>query len=146
MRKRFPLIRQHDLKDCGPACLAMISKYYGLSVPISKIRESTGTDLQGTNIQGLLEASEQLGFDAKGVKATDTSVITEIPLPAIAHVVIDEGFLHYIVIYKIKKNKVFIADPDKGLITYSLNEFQDIWTGVLVLLQPNRYFKKRKEF
>ncbi|OPA02033.1 bacteriocin ABC transporter ATP-binding protein [Bacillus cereus] len=144
LRKKFPLIRQHDLKDCGPACLAMISKYYGLSVPISKIRESTGTDLQGTNIQGLLEASEQLGFDAKGVKATDTSVITEISLPAIAHVVIDEGFLHYVVIYKIKKNKVFIADPDKGLITYSLNEFQDIWTGVLVLLHPNRYFKKEK--
>ncbi|WP_164085716.1 peptidase domain-containing ABC transporter [Bacillus wiedmannii] len=145
LKKRFPLIRQHDLKDCGPACLAMISKYYGLSMPISKIRESTGTNLEGTNIQGLLEASEQLGFDAKGVKATDTSVITEISLPAIAHVVIDEGFLHYIVIYKIKRNKVFIADPDKGLITYSLNEFQDIWTGVLVLLHPNRYFKKEKD-
>lgn len=145
LRKRsFPLIRQHDLKDCGPACLAMVSKYYGLSTPISKIRESAGTDLQGTNITGLVEASGRLGFDARAVKATDTSVITEISLPAIAHVIVDEGFLHYVVIYKIKRNRVYIADPDKGLITYSLNDFQDIWTNVLVLLQPNRYFKKEK--
>ncbi|MCR6850509.1 peptidase domain-containing ABC transporter [Bacillus sp. IBL03825] len=145
MRKRsFPLIRQHDLKDCGPACLAMISKHYGLSVSISKIRESAGTDLQGTNVAGLVEASERLGFDARAVRATDISAITEISLPVIAHVIVDEGFLHYVVIYKIKKNKVYIADPDKGLITYSLNDFQDIWTNVLVLLQPNKYFKKEK--
>lgn len=140
----FPLIKQHDLKDCGPACLAMISKYYGLSTHISKIRDIAGTDLQGTNIKGLLEASEQLGFEAKGAKATDATVLEEIPLPAIAHVFTEEGMLHYVVIYKVKKEKIWIADPDKGLTTYNLADFKEIWTGILVLLQPGPYFKKEK--
>ncbi|MDM5191437.1 peptidase domain-containing ABC transporter [Bacillus hominis] len=143
-RKRFPFIRQYDLKDCGPTCLAMISKYYGLTMSISKIREVAGTDLLGTNIKGLLEASEQLGFDARGVKVTDTSAITEIPLPAIAHIITEEGVMHYVVVYKIKRDKIFIADPDKGLITYNIEDFDDLWTGVLVLLQPGKYFKKEK--
>ncbi|MBJ7961085.1 peptidase domain-containing ABC transporter [Bacillus cereus group sp. N28] len=143
-RKRFPFIRQYDLKDCGPTCLAMISKYYGLTMSISKIREVAGTDLLGTNIKGLLEASEQLGFDARGVKVADTSAITEIPLPAIAHIITEEGVMHYVVVYKIKRDKIFIADPDKGLITYNIEDFDDLWTGVLVLLQPGKYFKKEK--
>ncbi|PEY35338.1 bacteriocin ABC transporter ATP-binding protein [Bacillus cereus] len=143
-RKKFPFIRQSDLKDCGPACLAMIAKYYGFTMSISKVREVAGTDLQGTNIKGLLEASEQLGFDARGVKVTDTSVIKEIPLPAIAHIITEEGVMHYVVVYKIKRDKIFIADPDKGLITYNIESFDDLWTGVLVLLQPGKYFKKEK--
>lgn len=142
-RKKFPLIKQHDLKDCGPACLAMISRYYGLSISISRIREVAGTDLQGTNIKGLLEAGERLGFEMKGVKATNPEALNTVPLPTIAHVV-DEGLLHYVVIYKVKKNKIFIADPEKGLVTYSLDEFTQIWTGILVLVAPGYQFQKGK--
>lgn len=142
-RKKFPLIKQHDLKDCGPACLAMISRYYGLSISISRIREVAGTDLQGTNIKGLLEAGERLGFEMKGVKATNPEALNTVPLPTIAHV-LDEGLLHYVVIYKVKKNKIFIADPEKGLVTYSLDEFAQIWTGILVLVAPGYQFQKGK--
>ncbi|PEE25998.1 cysteine peptidase family C39 domain-containing protein, partial [Bacillus toyonensis] len=138
-RKKFPLIKQHDLKDCGPACLAMISRYYGLSISISRIREVAGTDLQGTNIKGVLEAGERLGFEMKGVKATNPEALNTVPLPTIAHV-LDEGLLHYVVIYKVKKNKIFIADPEKGLVTYSLDEFTQIWTGILVLVAPGYQF------
>lgn len=80
----------------------MISRYYGLSISISRIREVAGTDLQGTNIKGLLEAGERLGFEMKGVKATNPEALNTVPLPTIAHVV-DEGLLHYVVIYKVKK-------------------------------------------
>ncbi|GGE85982.1 peptidase domain-containing ABC transporter [Priestia taiwanensis] len=143
MKSKFVCIKQHDLKDCGPACLAMISRHYGLNMAISKIREIAGTDLQGTNIKGLLEAGEKLGFDIKGVKATnkDIEVLREIPLPAIAHIV-DEGLLHYVVIYKVKNNIIYIADPAKGNIEYTLQEFQNIWTGILVLMKPQDKFQK----
>ena len=90
----------------------MISRYYGFETSISKLREVAGTDLHGTNVQGLIESGEKLGFDVKGVRATDSSALKEIPLPAIAHVVVDETLLHYVVVYKIK-NKVYIADPVK---------------------------------
>ncbi|MCU4923920.1 peptidase domain-containing ABC transporter [Bacillus cereus] len=143
--RKFTCIKQNDLKDCGPACLAMISRYYGLTMPISKIREIAGTDLQGTNIKGLIEAGERLGFEVKGVKATNKNALEEIQLPAIAHIVVNGGLLHYVVIHKIKKNKIYIADPEKGLITYMLDEFCQIWTGILVLMSPSKNFQKGNE-
>ncbi|PGT13528.1 MULTISPECIES: peptidase domain-containing ABC transporter [Bacillus cereus group] len=144
-KKKFTYIKQQDLKDCGPACLAMISRHYGFTMPISKIREVAGTDLEGTNIKGLIEAGGKLGFDVKGVKATKPEDLKEIPLPAIAHIVGNNGFLHYVVIYKVKDNKIYIADPEKGLITYLLGEFCQMWTGILVLLSPGQNFQKGKE-
>lgn len=142
--KKISYIRQQDLKDCGPACLAMISRYYGFTMSISKIREVAGTDLEGTNIKGLIEAGEKLGFEVKGVKATNFEALKEIPLPAIAHVVMDGGLLHYVVIHKVKNNKIYIVDPEKGFITYSLEEFGQIWTGILVLMTPSGDFQTGK--
>ncbi|MEB8804264.1 peptidase domain-containing ABC transporter [Bacillus cereus] len=145
MSRKFVCIKQQDLKDCGPACLAMISRYYGFTTSISKIREIAGTDLEGTNIQGLIESGERLGFEVKGVKATNPNALNEISLPAIAHIVVDGGLLHYVVIYRIKKNKVYIADPGRGHVTYLLDEFCKMWTGILVLMSPGTKFEKGKE-
>nr|WP_240495799.1 cysteine peptidase family C39 domain-containing protein [Thermoanaerobacterium sp. PSU-2] len=66
--KCYVCIKQHDIKDCGAACLATISKQYVLKIPISKIREAAGTDKQETRTYGLIKAAEKLGFTAKGVK------------------------------------------------------------------------------
>ncbi|MGK9185731.1 peptidase domain-containing ABC transporter [Priestia filamentosa] len=140
--KKFIYIRQHDLKDCGPACLAMISRFYGLKMSISKIREIAGTDLDGTNIKGLIYAAENLGFETRGVKAKKVDDLKGIPLPAIAHVVTGEGILHYVVIRKVKGDKVYIADPDKGGIKLSLEEFSHIWTGITLLVRPSQTFQK----
>ncbi|MEK3645999.1 cysteine peptidase family C39 domain-containing protein [Aeribacillus sp. FSL M8-0235] len=104
-------MKQHDIKDCGPACLATIAKQYGLKIPISKLREIAKTDKQGTNLYGLIKAAEQLGFTAKGVKGNKESFFSPFPLPAIAHVVINNSLLHYVVIHKITKEQVIIADP-----------------------------------
>ncbi|KXY30540.1 peptidase domain-containing ABC transporter [Bacillus sp. FSL K6-0067] len=145
LNKKFVCIKQQDVKDCGPACLAMISRYYGLTMAISKIREIAGTDLEGTNIKGLMEAGEKLGLEVKGVRATDSEALKEIPLPAIAHVVVDGGMLHYVVIHKIKKNKIYVADPGKGHITYLVDEFCKMWTGILVLMTPGQQFQKGKD-
>ncbi|MFP3414299.1 peptidase domain-containing ABC transporter [Bacillus sp. SIMBA_074] len=145
VRKKFRCIKQHDLKDCGPACLAMISRHYGLSISISKIREVAGTDLHGTNIKGLLAAANSLDFDTKGVKATSVDALQEIPLPAIAHVIMDGGLLHYVVIHKVKNGKIYVADPAQGLVTYTLVDFCQIWQGILVLLTPRQNFQKGKK-
>ena len=61
-------IRQHDVTDCGAACLATICKQNGYKIGISQIREVAGTDRQGTNVYGVIKAAETLGFSAKGVK------------------------------------------------------------------------------
>ncbi|MBN1038409.1 peptidase domain-containing ABC transporter [Clostridium botulinum] len=144
--KKYICIKQHDLKDCGAACLATISKQYGLKIPISKIREVAGTDKQGTSAYGLIKATEQLGFTAKGVKVNKPEdIFTEFPIPAIAHVVIDGSFLHYVVIHKITKKEILIADPAKGIVKYAPEDFFKIWTGVLILMVKSAEFKKGDE-
>ena len=121
--KKYYCIKQYDITDCGAACLATISKQYGLKIPITKIREVAGTDKQGTNAYGVVKAAEQLGFTSKAVHGNKEAFFSEFPLPAIAHVVVDGSLLHYVVIHKITKNQVVVADPGKGIVKYTLEEF-----------------------
>ncbi|HBI7169193.1 TPA: peptidase domain-containing ABC transporter, partial [Clostridium perfringens] len=143
---RYKCIKQHDYKDCGCACLATICKQYGLKFPISKIREVAGTDKEGTSALGVIQAAEKLGFSSKGVKANKPEdIFGEIPLPAIAHVVIDKTMLHYVVIHKISKKEIIVADPAKGIVKYKPSDFFNIWTGILLIMTPTAEFKKGNE-
>lgn len=138
----YKCIKQHDITDCGAACLATISKQYGLNLSISSIREAAGTDKRGTNVYGMVEAAKSLGFSAQAVKGDKKAFFSEFPLPCIAHVVVDNGLLHYVVIHKITKNKIIIADPAKGIVNYKPDDFFNIWTGVLIILVPSVHFEK----
>ena len=159
--KKSTLIKQHDIKDCGAACLASVSAHYGLKMPIAKIRQLSHTDTRGTNVLGMVQGLEKMGFNAKGVKG-GADVLPEIPLPAIAHIITKEQYHHYVVIYEVKKTKnsksnesapsplervgVRIMDPAFGKIEeYTIEEFSKIWTGVLILLEPNEYFEQKDE-
>jgi len=138
-------IKQHDITDCGAACLASISAHYKLEIPIARIRQYAGTDKKGTNVLGLIEAAQKLGFEAKGVRGELDSLF-KIPKPAIAHVIVREQLQHYVVIYKVDKKHITIMDPGTGKIhKKSHAEFQKEWTGVLVLLLPDESFKKGNE-
>ncbi|WP_461615783.1 peptidase domain-containing ABC transporter [Clostridium sp. Marseille-QA1073] len=144
--KRYVCIKQHDLKDCGAACIATISKQYGLKIPISKIREAAGTDKQGTSALGIIKVAEHLGFSAKGVRVSNTEdIFSELPLPAIAHVVVDGALLHYVVIHRIDEKEILIADPARGIVKYSPEDFFKIWTGILIIMIPTEKFKKGDE-
>ena len=115
--KKYHCIKQHDIKDCGAACLATISKQYGLKIPISKIREVAGTDMNGTSAYGVVKAAETLGFTAKGVKASKPEdIFSEFPKPAIAHVIVDGALLHYVVIHKVTKDEILVADSGKVIM------------------------------
>ena len=143
--KSSTLIKQHDMRDCGAACLASVAGHYGLQLPIAKIRQLCHTDKRGTNALGLIQGLEQMGFNAKGVKASLEN-LPQAPLPAIAHTIFKEQFQHYVVIYKIHKGKISVMNPAYGKIeTYTTEEFAKIWIGVLILLEPNEYFEQRNE-
>ena len=115
-----------------------------MKIPITKIREVAGTD-RGTNAYGVIKAAEQLGFTAKAVRGDKEAFFSEFPLPAIAHVVMDGSLLHYVVIHKITKKEVIVADPGKGIVKYTPEEFFKLWTGVLILLVPSPKFEKGDE-
>lgn len=153
---KYYCVKQHDITDCGAACLATISKQNGYKVSISKIREIAGTDREGTNVYGIIQAAEQLGFSAKGVKGNKEAFFSsEFPLPCIAHVLIDGELMHYVVIHKITKRRVIIADPAIGIVKLSPKEFlgqtmsEEVakyrWTGILILLTKKEAFDKGNE-
>lgn len=153
---KYYCVKQHDITDCGAACLATISKQNGYKIGISKIREVAGTDKQGTNAYGVIKAAEQLGFSAKGVKGNKEAFFSDFPLPCIAHVIVNGSLLHYVVIHKITKKQVIIADPGVGIVKLTPEEFfgeiheegkppKYQWSGVLILLVKNETFKKGDE-
>ncbi|AEE50426.1 peptidase domain-containing ABC transporter [Haliscomenobacter hydrossis] len=134
-------IKQHDITDCGAACIASICAHYKLKLPIARIRQKAGTDQKGTNLLGMIAAVEQLGFSAKGVKA-QMAALSKIPLPAIAHVIVNKQLHHYVVLYKVEKSSVLVMDPGMGrLEKWPTEKFQEMWTGVLLLLAPNDTFE-----
>lgn len=148
MFKKYCFINQNDEKDCGTTCLAIIAKHYGLRVSLSKLRETAGTDNLGTNVYSLIKCANEIGFDAKGIKATKEFLFNEINIPCIAHIIkhTSEGpILHFIVIHKISNNKVIIADPAEGIVTYTANEFLKLWTNILILIEPNKDFKLQEQ-
>lgn len=139
------LVKQHDIKDCGAACLASVGAYYGLKMPIAKIRQICHTDTRGTNVLGMIQGLEAMGFNAKGVKG-GLDALPDIPLPAIAHIVVNGQLHHFVVIYKVSKTKIQVMDPAYGKMEeYSFEKFAKVWTGVLILLEPNEYFEQKDE-
>lgn len=138
------LIKQHDSSDCAAACLAMICMYYKKDSSITKLRDVLGTDIKGTTLKGLESGANKLGFDTKAIRVDKESFKSKYTLPAIAHVVTDEGLEHFVVIHKIKKDKVTILDPDKGYQKKNINDFFNNFDGIMLLMIPNNEFEKGK--
>lgn len=140
------IIYQQDEKDCGVACIAMILKHYKTEIPIHKLRDFSGSDLDGTSAFGLKKTFEKLNFECLAIQA-DNSVWKEkeLPLPLIAHVLIDDSFMHYVVVYDVKGDFLYIADPAKGRHKQSIESFRKTWTGVLLLPTPKESYQPSKE-
>lgn len=143
MFKKGTKIKQQDITDCGAACLASVCAFYGLHVPIARVRQYAFTDTKGTNVLGMIEAAEKLGLSAKGVRA-EFEALSICPKPMIAHVKVHEGRLeHYVVVYKVTRESVVFMDLMDGVMhDISADAFKKIWTDVLILLEPAKTFQK----
>lgn len=144
---KYPFIKQHDIKDCGAACLGMISAYYGYKTPLSQIRYKVGTNSRGSTVLGIVNAAKELGFEANGFQTDDKegAIFDDIPLPAIAHVIVDEKLAHFVVIYHMTKTKITLGDPAQGIVTVPVEQFIKEWTGVIMTFMPGVTFKKTNE-
>ncbi len=111
--------------DCGPTCLRMVAKHYGRTVSIDKLRRLCETNRLGSSMSALSDAAEKIGFRTLAVKIDLENLIENAPLPCIAY----WNEKHFVVIYKVKRNQIYIADPAHGLLIYSKREFLDNWIG-----------------
>ena len=141
----FKVIYQHDAKDCGCACLAMICRHYGLNVSVACIRSAVKIQSYGTTVLDIVKGSEKLGLCAEAyfVDASEFYICCgkKLPLPFIAHIVNENGMGHFVVIYKLSSQKVYIADPGKGKCVLKLGDFLKIWTNNIISLKPSDCFK-----
>ncbi|MBU3196648.1 peptidase domain-containing ABC transporter [Clostridium algidicarnis] len=138
------LVKQHDMTDCAAACLATICMYYKKEITITRLRDILGTDIKGTTLNGLEDGAKRLGFDTRAIRVDKEGFKSKYSLPAIAHVITKEGLSHFVVIHKVKKEKVIILDPAKGKVKKSVDEFFESFDGVVLLLIPNNEFKPEK--
>jgi ATP-binding cassette, subfamily B, bacterial len=138
---QFPFYRQMDAMDCGPACLQMIAKYFAKSISLENLRQRCALNRQGVSLLGISRAAEELGFRTLPTKATLKQLVEDAPLPCIAH----WQQQHFIVVYRATPRKIYVADPAKGRLVYTAEEFQRQWCsvtgtndafGVLLLLEP----------
>lgn len=146
----FTLVRQRDAKDCGPSCLAMIVKHYGGSFNINSIRTDCALIREGVSLLGISKAAEELGFKSVGGRLSFSSLASEALLPCIVH----WSQNHFVVVYKVKNQKkgdctIYVADPGKGLVSYTKEEFCEHWVstktngeekGIVLLLEPTNQF------
>jgi ATP-binding cassette subfamily B protein len=141
----FPFERQPDAMDCGPTCLRMVATHYGRKISLSNLRDKSYITRDGVSFLGLSEAAEAIGIRTIGVRISYEKLKTDVPLPAIVHWKQN----HFVVVHKIKGDKVYIADPAIGKISYQKEEFERYWAGTIVdnvknglvmILQPTPEF------
>lgn len=137
---RYTFVKQHDSTDCAAACLAMVCLHYKKETTITKLRDMMGTDLKGTNLVGLSECADELGFQSQAVKVTKEGFLSDFTLPAIANVITKEGLSHFVVVFKITESFVIIGDPAKDLIKLEFDRFYEMFTGTLLVLSPTEKF------
>jgi ATP-binding cassette subfamily B protein len=129
----FPFVKQPDAMDCGPACLKMVAAYYRKSFSLESLRKKCYITREGVSFLGLSEAADSLGFRTIGIRIPFEKFTENVPLPCIVH----WRQKHFVVVYKIKGDKIWIADPAVGLLTISKDEFIRNWAATLTEGKPS---------
>ena len=140
--KGFPFYKQLDGMDCGPSCLRMVAKYYGREFNLRTLSTLSGFNRAGISLLGLSEAAEKIKFRSLGVKL-DLTTIKKTDLPCILH----WRQNHFVVLYRVRKKKYFLADPANGLVVIGEDDFKRNWigdfesnSGIALILSPTPEF------
>ena len=134
-RRRIPLVSQTEVGDCGAACLAMVLAYHGRVASLEELRVETGTDRDGVNATGILEAARRYGLSARGVAAEIRS-LGLLPRGSILH----WGFDHFVVFERAHGGGVDIVDPAAGRRRVPMETFRRSFTGVALVFEPTESF------
>lgn len=148
---KIPFVKQHDSMQCGAACLFMVCHYYGMSISLDEIDALCVPTKEGMSMLGLKESAQSLGFKCSALKAP-LAIFNQLQLPCLLH----WGQNHFVVLYELGKNgkKFKVADPGKGVISYSKKEFEDHWIcsehggepcGIVMELIPTESVYKYEE-
>lgn len=136
--------------DCGPTCLRMVAKYYGKSYTLQYLRKKSFINREGVSLLGISDAAELIGMRTISALVSFEKLDKEVPFPCIVH----WYQRHFTIVYKIKKDKVYVADPAHGLIRYTKTELLRGWIstfnrgieeGVVLMLEPTPGFYLKED-
>ena len=143
------VILQHDERDCGAACLAMIAGHYGYSDSIKNFRDLTNTDQDGTSLDEMSHAATSIGLSAEALSGDVSELCQgikskEVVLPCIAHVITEDNHTHFVVIADMNAGEICLYDPAKGKAKIDIDAFTEMWTGYILKVVPGENFKKHR--
>lgn len=140
--KRYPCTIQHDASDCAAAAISTVLIHYKQDLSIMKIREIIGTDAYGTSVKGIVDGLEKLHFEVKAIKVDIKDINKDLTFPAIIQVHTKEGLNHFLVLHRVKKGMFYVADPARGNLILSFEEFEELFSGIMIMMIPTSEFEK----
>ncbi|HEU5231069.1 MAG TPA: peptidase domain-containing ABC transporter [Ktedonobacteraceae bacterium] len=138
-RKKVPQILQMSAVECGAACLAMILSYYGHKTSIAEIRERCGVGRDGVSAQSIVRAARDLGLRVRAISLKKND-FRDVKLPAIVHWQFD----HFVVVERWRPGRVDVVDPATGRMRFTAEEFDQSFTGVVLLFEPGVHFQRQR--
>ncbi len=135
--KKNLIVLQEGNKDCGAATLLSIIRYYGGNISIERLIDMTKTTKEGTNFYNISVAASSLGLESRAYKIDDVEKIKELTVPYIVQFR-NKNYHHFVVVYKVWNNKVLLMDPARGKTIIDLFDFNEKWTGYLLLFEKVR--------
>lgn len=136
--------RQRDESDCGAAALSSVATYYGVESSLGTLRYLSGTDPTGGSIKGLVAASKAIGLECGAFKGGLIS-LQKVPLPAILYLNREQSTGHFVVLYRVKRERFLIMDPADGEFRWiKVKQLQKEWSGAILLFQKEGEIKKMK--
>jgi len=131
LQRQPPLILQTEAAECGLACLASISTFYGRPCDLTSLRSQFDISLKGSTLSSLIHLAEAMGFNSRPVRA-ELSELTELHLPAILHWDLN----HFVVLTRTTNQTLHILDPACGAKTLTFSKASEHFTGVALELFP----------
>ncbi len=133
--------------DCGPTCLRIVAKSFGRNYKQQTLNKLCEVNREGASLLGISNAAEKIGFHTIGAKLSSEQ-LKEVGLPCILH----WQHYHFVVLYKIKNHKYYLADPAIGLVTLNKDDFKRNWQvdkdkseGIALLLTPTPQFYEQED-
>lgn len=135
--KRIYCYQQLNQSDCGITCVRIIARYFGRRFSPSQLRVLCDSSRLGISIKDITSTFAKIGFNACPIRI-GIEKLKEMPLPAILYW--NQG--HFVVLYRVAKDKFYIADPSSGKMRFREKEICEFWlsgsdTGVAILAEPN---------